>query len=182
MRISDQRRFPPEVVTLDDKRTITLRFLAVEDMEAFGDFYTSIERTAYRFYCPHPLTRENAEKRVSAALSPTVVGIVAVDDSQNIVAYASFQWKAADITPSFFGICILKAYRGLGLGEILMQRIAGIAKDVGPSVMSLTVQKANPRALALYHKMGFNIIREQTRPQLDEFPPEPEYYMERQVR
>ena len=48
--------------------------------------------------------------------------------------------------------------------------------------MSLTVQKANPRAVALYQKMGFEIVREQMRNQVEEFPPEPEYYMERKVR
>ena len=182
MQINDQQRFSQITVTLKDKGSVLIRFLAVEDAYAFGDFYLSIERAAYRFYCPHPLTRENAEKRTAAALSPSVVGIVAVDDAQHIVAYASFQWHVSDYTPSFMGICIQKPYRGVGLGEVLMQRIAEIAKVIGPPVMSLTVQKANSRAVALYRKMGFEIIREQMRAQVEEFPPEPEYYMERKVR
>jgi ribosomal protein S18 acetylase RimI-like enzyme len=182
MRISEQQRFPPITVTLNDKGSVVIRFLAVEDARAYGDFYQSIERAAYRFYCPHPLTRENAEKRTAAALSPTVVGLVMVDAAQHIVAYASYQWNVSDNSPSFFGICIQKPYRGMGLGEILMQRIAEIAKDIGPPIMSLTVQKANPRAVALYRKMGFEIISKQMRAQVEEFPPEPEYYMERRVR
>ena len=182
MQKSDQELFPPMTVPLKDNRTVKVRFLAVDDAHAFGDFYTSIERAAYRFYCPHPLTRENAEKRTAAALSPNVVGIVAVDDEGHIVAYASYQWNALNFTPSFFGICMQKPYRGLGLGEFLMQRIMEISKVIGPCVMSLTVQIANPRAVALYRKMGFKIIREQMRAQVEEFPPEPEYYMERIVR
>ena len=182
MQISDQQRFLPVTVTLNDKNGIRLRFLAVEDADAFGDFYMSIERAAYRFYCPHPLTRENAANCTAAALSPTGVGIVAVDDTQQIVAYASYQWNASDYTPSVFGICILKPYRGIGLGKVLMQRTADIAKEIGPPIMSLKVQIANPRAVALYREMGFKIIREKMRPHVEEFPPEPEYYMERTVR
>ena len=97
----DQDRFPDTTVMLKDGRRVTLRFLAVEDADAFGDFYVSIERDAYRFYCPHPLTRENARIRTDAALSPTVVGIVAVNTEQHIVAYASFQWNASD-KPQYF--------------------------------------------------------------------------------
>jgi ribosomal protein S18 acetylase RimI-like enzyme len=182
MRESDQVLFPAVSVTLVDGRAVQLRFLASTDTEAFAEFYASIERAAYRFYCPHPLTRENAEKRTEAALSPSVVGLVAVDDAQHIVAYASFQWDASDDNPSYFGICIAKHYRGCGLGEILMRRIAEIAGTVGPPLMSLTVQKANPRAVALYRKMGFEIVHEQMRAHVDEFPPEPEFYMERSVR
>ncbi|TFG65520.1 MAG: GNAT family N-acetyltransferase [Anaerolineales bacterium] len=178
----DCDRFTETNIKLKNGNHVALRFLAVEDEEAFGDFYVSIERSAYRFYCPHPLTRENARLRVDAALSPTVVGIVAINAMQHIVAFASFQWHVSDSGPGFFGICIQKQYRGLGLGKALMERIAEIAKEVGPPVMSLTVQKANPRAVVLYQKMGFRIIREQMRNQVEEFPPEAEYYMERVVR
>ena len=182
MLISDQQRFSPITVMLKDKSSVVIRFLAEDDAQVYGDFYESIERAAYRFYCPHPLTRENAEKRTAAALSPSVVGLVAVDATQHIVAYASFQWNASEHYSSFFGICIQKPYRGVGLGEILIQRIAEIANVIGPPVMSLTVQKANPCAVELYRKMGFEIIREQMRAQVEEFPPEQEYYMERRVR
>jgi len=50
--------------------------------------------------------------------------------------------------------------------------------------MSLTVQLANNRAVALYHKMGFTIVREQMRAASEAcgFPAETEYYMERRVR
>jgi ribosomal protein S18 acetylase RimI-like enzyme len=44
--------------------------------------------------------------------------------------------------------------------------------------MGLTVQKANPRGMALYQKMGFGVVREQVRPS----DGEPEFYMERRFR
>jgi ribosomal protein S18 acetylase RimI-like enzyme len=59
-----------------------------------------------------------------------------------------------------------------------MERLMKIAHDIGPNIMSLTVQKSNARAVILYQKMGFQIIREQLRGGDNE----PEYYMERTVR
>lgn len=179
---NDQVQFPSKTVTLKDNRVVTLRFLTADDAEKLSDFYLSIERAAYRFYCPHPLTREQAEQKVAKALVPTAVYLVAENERQQIVGYASYWWNAEDDEPSTFGICIQKAYRGVALGQALIARLSEIAKDIGPSVMSLTVQKANPRAFALYSKMGFQVLREQMRGQVEEFPPEPEYYMEREVR
>lgn len=182
MLIHDQERFAPTPATLKDNRVVTLRFLAIEDAERLGDFYLSIERAAYRFYCPHPLTREQAAKKVAMAFAPTSGVLVAENETQEIVGYASYWWNADDEKPSIFGICITQAYRGIALGQALMARLFEIAEKVGPPVMSLTVQKANPRAFALYSKMGFQVVREQMRKQVEEFPPEPEYYMERPAR
>ena len=57
-------------------------------------------------------------------------------------------------------------------------RLKEIAVTVGPPLMTLTVQKKNPKAVELYTRMGFRIIREQLRPADNE----PEYYMEMPVR
>jgi ribosomal protein S18 acetylase RimI-like enzyme len=178
----DLERFPPTVTELEDGRRVTLRFLALEDAQALGDFYESLSRATYRFYCPHPLTRENAAKNAASALSPTLAALVAEDRAQEIVGYASYQWENDGSRASIFGICLRQAYRGIGLGQAMMERLLEVARHVGPPIMSLTVQKANPRARALYHKMGFQIVREQVRGQIEEFAPEPEYYMERQTR
>lgn len=182
MLIHDQECFPPTMVTLKNGRAVTLRFLSIDDAEKLGDFYLSIERAAYRFYCPHPLTREQAAKKAAMALAPTSGVLVAENENQEIVGYASYWWNADNDKPSTFGICIQKTYRGIALGQALMARLFEVAEKVGPPMMSLTVQKANPRAFALYSKMGFQVVREQMRKQVEEFPPEPEYYMERKAR
>lgn len=135
MDIDAQNQYPDKVVHLKSGRSVRLRFLKVSDADAFGDFYASIERVAYRFYCPHPLNRENASKRTQAALSPTVVGVLAEAEGGHIVAYASFQWEASGDNPSIFGICIQKDFRGSGLGEIMIHRIAEIATKFGPPMI-----------------------------------------------
>ena len=101
---------------------------------------------------------------------PTAVYLVAENKAGQIVGYASFWWDANDDKPSTFGICIQKAYRGIALGQALIARLSEVAEDIGPTVMNLTVQKANPRAFALYSKMGFQVLREQMRGQVEEFP------------
>jgi ribosomal protein S18 acetylase RimI-like enzyme len=59
-----------------------------------------------------------------------------------------------------------------------VDRLLEAARIHGPPVMSLTVQKANKRAVALYRKTGFRIVREQQRAT----DGEPEYCMELNVR
>ncbi len=83
---------------------------------------------------------------------------------------------------STFGICISRDCQGSGAGRALMTRLLDIAREVGPPIMTLTVQHANPRAVALYRAMGFTPVREQLREVKFGFPEEPEYCMERPVR
>ena len=101
-----------------------------------------------------------------------------------MAGYAWCRWGEEQAKRSTFGICIGRACQGLGAGRALMARLLEIAAVVGPPVMCLTVQLANPRAVALYQSMGFGVVREQTRGEMDGhgFPPEPEYYMEKPVR
>lgn len=154
-----------------------IRPLTSADGEALADFYATLRPEDERFYCPHPLTREAALKKAADAESPTFVCAVLALPDGTIAGYAWFRWKEGQ-AQSTFGICISPSFQGLGAGRALLSSINRIAAGVGPNVMSLTVQKANPRAFALYRDMGFHVVREQLRRSDDE----PEYYMERVVR
>jgi ribosomal protein S18 acetylase RimI-like enzyme/mannose-6-phosphate isomerase-like protein (cupin superfamily) len=183
MRPEDQIRYPPVTTALKDGREITLRLLSTHDAEALGDFYDSMPRATWRFYCPPRLTRQDAAWRAKWATTPTFVCVVAEDEAGGrIVGYNWYQWKDDQSRESVFGICIREEYRGVGLGRALMTRLLAIGREIGPAVMSLTVQLANPRAVALYQKMGFRIIRQQMRSKVADFPAEPEYYMEQEMR
>ena len=182
MHIADQPRFPPMMTTLRDHRTVTLRLLSPDDGRALGDFYATLPRATWRFYCPPRLTHEDAARTAARATSPTFVCVVAENDAGEIIGYNWYRWKAADRSTSVFGICLREDARGLGLGRALMKRLLEIAREVGPPVVSLTVQLANPRAVALYRSMGFHVVREQVRERIGDFPPEPEYYMELSTR
>jgi ribosomal protein S18 acetylase RimI-like enzyme len=183
MLVEDQPRFPPATATLKDERTFVLRLLESGDAEALGDFYDAMPRETWRFYCPPRLTRQDAARRAGWADSPTFVCVVAEDEATGAIAgYNWYQWKGDMSQTSTFGICVREEARGIGLGRALMARLLEISRAIGPPVMSLTVQLANPCAIALYQKMGFQIVRQQMRDRVGDFPAEAEYYMEQDVR
>jgi ribosomal protein S18 acetylase RimI-like enzyme len=178
MTPEDQSRFPAASVTLKGSETVLIRPLAQADGPALADFYESVPPEDYRFYCPHPLDRENASRKAAGADDPLSVILVAESSGGRIAGYAWYKWKSPDAERSGFGICIRREFQGRGLGKALMARLNEIARLLGPPVMGLTVQKANPRAVALYREMGFAVVREQLRGG----DGEPEFYMERKVR
>lgn len=172
MTPAEQTLFPPVTVLCKDGRPVTLRPLQPTDGPALGDFYESIPPADIFYYCPHPLTRDRALQNAAQALSPTEVVLVIDPGNGRIGGYAWFRWPPG-ATVAGFGICLSSAFKGQGLGEALIRRLKEIARRIGPGTLELTVQKKNSGAVALYHKMGFEIVREQLR-QPDN---EPEYFM-----
>lgn len=63
-----------------------------------------------------------------------------------------------DEVPSL-SISILKEFRNLGIGTILMKRILAALRGQGYSQVSLSVQKMN-YAVRMYENVGFEVIRE----------------------
>lgn len=177
MTPADQHCFPSLTTTLRTGTPAVIRPLAETDGEALAKFYADIPAADVVFYCPHPLTREHALKNAAQAASPTEVVLVLEPPGGGIGGYAWYRWTVGDVA-SGFGICIARQFQGAGAGQQLMSRLLEVARTVGPPVMSLTVQKKNPKGVELYTKMGFRVIREQLRASDNE----PEYYMERRVR
>lgn len=162
---------------LKNGQEITIRTFRKSDGEALAEFYLSIPKEDYFFYCPHPLDRKNALKKAGNADSPGFVCIILEADHKKIAGYAWYRWSG-DADKSTVGICISRDLQGLGAGRVLMINLIEFARLYGPPIMSLTVQKSNSGAVKLYRKMGFNIIREQVR----KADNEPEYYMELNLR
>lgn len=177
MNPEDALAFPARPVELKNRQQVTLRLLARTDGEALAAFYASVPPEDNRFYSPHPLTQAEAMKKAALADEPRFVCLVGVAENDVIAGYSWYAWYADDCHASTFGICIRRDFQGTGLARALMADLMEIAARIGPAVMSLTVQKANPRGVELYRKMGFQVVREQLREQ----DGEPEYYMERNL-
>jgi len=180
-----QLQFPAVPAQLKNGVAATLRPLTTSDGAALAEFYASIKWGEYRHYCPYPLAALTAKKNAASADLDGCATIVLVGTDGRIGGYAWFRWDAAAAPrESVFGICVRGEYQNCGSGAALMKRIAEVAREVGPGVMSLTVQLANPRAVALYKKMGFAVVREQMRDENTAagLEAEPEYYMERVTR
>lgn len=56
-----------------------------------------------------------------------------------------------------FGISILRAYWGLGLGTAMIRALIDVARDHGVEQLELECIEGNDRARALYEKLGFRI-------------------------
>ena len=184
MKPEDRQRFPATSAKLKDGRAVTLRPLVKDDAEALADFYETVPPEDFRFYCPRILNRENAHAVAARADSPYEVCVVLATPDRGVGGYAWCQWKDDAAECSVFGVCVRRDYQGAGAGRALMTRINAIAAEIGPPVMTLTAQLANPSAVALYQSMGFRIVRRQTR-KADHKPgmaAEPEYFMERRTR
>ena len=91
------------------------------------------------------------------AISPNEIEIVAIVNDK-IVGTAGIdaigsQYKVRHRTE--FGINILKAYWGVGIGHALLNACIACAKEAGYTQMELSVVAENTNAIALYQKKGF---------------------------
>jgi len=184
MRPEDKEAHPRTTVTLRNGAEAVLRPLSIQDGRRLGDFYETVPRDDFRFYRPHPLDRAHAMANAADAHSALEAAIVMETPDGEIAGYAWCRWQDHGAEKSNFGICIRRDYQGIGAGAKLIGRLLEIVRAVGPPVVSLTVQKANARALSLYRRCGFQVVREQMRPEdtLNGFAAESEYYMEQRLR
>lgn len=181
MHEEDRKRFGAIQTTLKDSREVVIRPLDAGDAAALADFYESIPREDYRFYCPHPLTRQEAAEQAAGATDPRFACLVA-EDRGHIAGHAWYRLETLDAPRAVCGLCVRRGYQGAGLGRALMERLLEIAREVGPSVIVLTAQAANTPAVALYQGLGFEVVDERMRGAFEEFAAEPEYVMEINLR
>ena len=59
-------------------------------------------------------------------------------------------------------VCVAAAYRGRGLGRLLVRRLLDLARWHRAQQVFLEVRPSNPNAIALYHSEGFNEIGRRT--------------------
>lgn len=183
MEPEDAKRFLPSKIRLKDGTEVAVHLLSSGDGEILGDFYEGIPLEDARFFCPHRLDREHAEKNAANASSPTEVFFVLEMPDHSIGGITYYRWQDASSVKSSFGLCVSRKLQGKGAGKMLTKYLLNIAVNIGPAVMGLTVQCANTKAVALYRQLGFEVVREQMRgANIYEFPPEPEYYMEKRIR
>ncbi|MGB9490110.1 MAG: GNAT family N-acetyltransferase [Terriglobales bacterium] len=56
-------------------------------------------------------------------------------------------------------VCVLPEYRSAGLGVVLLAATTRSLRERGFKAISLTVTQANDRAIALYHRIGYDSVR-----------------------
>ncbi|CAB3777633.1 L-methionine sulfoximine/L-methionine sulfone acetyltransferase [Paraburkholderia caffeinitolerans] len=87
--------------------------------------------------------------------------LVAVDDQQAVLGYASFgDWRAFDgyrhtVEHSVY---VRNDQRGRGIGVALMEALIGRARAIGKHVMVAGIEANNAGSIALHEKLGFEHV------------------------
>ena len=74
-----------------------------------------------------------------------------------ITIESNFEWDGMDHVGSL-GILVHPSYRNMGVGQALIEAALPEALERGKKKIILSVFDTNPRAIALYKKMDFEIV------------------------
>lgn len=77
------------------------------------------------------------------------------DLAGGVVSFNTFATFAVKDIINIHDICVLKAYRGLGVGRKLMDAVISKAKEIDCSKVTLEVREDNEVAQSLYSSLGF---------------------------
>lgn len=92
---------------------------------------------------------------IDSIKSPLFHGEVLLDEKGDIIAYYGFY----SIIPEthIANLAVREDKRGLGLGNVVLERLLSQAIMLGNSEFTLEVRPSNEKAIALYQKYGFKV-------------------------
>lgn len=122
--------------------TYSFRFLNGNDVEKLLE----IERASFTL----PWTKQAFENEFYQNQYALYIGL---EDQGTLIGYCGV-WLILD-EAHITNIAILPQYRGMKLGEMIMNKMMEIASSRGAIVMTLEVRVSNRVAQSLYRKLGF---------------------------
>lgn len=154
--------YAPEILTLRDGRSLTLRGPSDSDAKAAVDYLRAImSETPFLSAYPDEIDTDEAKEAAflrEMAGDPRTLWLSAYDkngvvagnfDIHPIGSVSRYAHRAA------LGIALLRAYWGSGLASALMAIMLREAKTLGYEQVELEATATNERAIALYKKFGF---------------------------
>lgn len=132
-----------------------LRFAKPEDMNQIVDLcelHANFERAAY--------TKKGKAERLLKALfldNPKLYCLV-VEDKNKLIAYATFTKQYATWDAAFYlyldCLFVIEKYRGLGIGELLINKIKKESNTYGCDLIQWQTPSFNKSAIKFYKKIG----------------------------
>lgn len=141
---------------------LVIRRLREGDAVRLSRFYASLSEQTRHFYQPFSATDVEAmEGVVQRALDGQDLSLIALEPGERVIAHFFYQ-NVSEPVP-YLGIGLRDDYQGLGLGAALLAYLIGLGRSVlRKQAIALSVMKENRRALHLYRKFGFKVVREIT--------------------
>ncbi len=157
--------FQEKTIRLKNGKTALLRSPQREDAQALLEYIKiTAAETIYLLRTPEECTMTLAQEEsfiVNAVEQPFDVMLLCFVDGElagncRIVRHNKIKNRhRADVM-----IALYQKYWNLGIGTALFQEMISLAKQWGLMQLELEVIEGNNRAMALYEKMGFQIVAE----------------------
>ncbi|MBE5769025.1 MAG: GNAT family N-acetyltransferase [Clostridiales bacterium] len=156
--------FPDKTFTLKDGRTALLRAPRREDAAAVLDcFITTAGETEFLLNYPEEIafTVEGEEAFLMSARESADELMIICEVEGQVAGSCNLMFKRRikNRHIATLGISLKKAYWSLGIGGALMAEVIRAARQrEGVRFIDLEVVQDNARAIALYEKMGFELV------------------------
>ena len=124
----------------------TIRQAKLYDVPALS----RIEQEAFE----SPWSAEEITKDITSKDGSIYVAVIESDGEK--AGYAEMRMVAGEA--QIYNIVIDKAFRGRGLGEMLLRHLIDRAEELSCSLVTLEVRGGNEAAMELYHKLGFREV------------------------
>lgn len=160
--------FTPENFTLPDGLVITIRAMRPDDDKRLQEFHERLspETIYYRFLENHPVLLDKEAKYFTSLDYASRIALVATlvtynsEEIVGVARYDVFTPRQEDTAEAAF--VIEDRFQGLGLGTLLMQRLARLALEAGVYYFVFTVHWTNEGMLKLLRKSGTVVERNQS--------------------
>lgn len=155
--------FPEKEIILKDGRTAAFRSPSPDDAEAMIQYFKTINsETPYLLRYPDECDLDIASERAflqnmldsenSVMLFCTVDGKLAGSCQIDRKKWRKNRHRGS------VGVALVREFWGLGIGTAMFAELLAIARDWGLMQVELEVFEGNDRAMALYRKMGFEVV------------------------
>ncbi len=144
-------------VVLRDGSTVHVRPVKPEDEPALLEFYRSLslEARTFRFFSPAVNLEAAARRDCDVDYVNSFTLIATAGPEQKVVGVASY--FRVDTDRAEVGLAVADAYRGRGLGTILLGHLAEVAAANGIHVFEAVVMPTNYEMIKVFRDSGFPV-------------------------
>ena len=147
--------------TLPKLGTVRIHCLRTTDADLLYAFFQMLGKQTRAWFRPHtPWTYAVAQDLAAQAEGPDFIRFLVLaenDGKEKLAGYGFFE-NLQSARP-VLGIAVADAYQGHGLGQVIMQHLITVARQLGKRRIILTVDGDNLRAQHVYAKLGFTVTR-----------------------